>query len=185
MTRRTFIIGGTLAGAGVATAAIFSNRAPTRPGATVPQSPARFVSADGVLTVSLTASEQWVGVAGRQAHVYAFNGRVPGPMMEARAGDEVRLRLRNELFEPTNLHFHGLHVSPEGTADNVFLRIPGGDALDYAFRVPSQHPAGLFWVHPHLHGLVAKQVSLGLAAPFIIRGEVTASRKWRRHASTC
>jgi len=29
--------------------------------------------------------------------------------MEGRAGDDVRLRLRNELPEPTNLHYHGLH----------------------------------------------------------------------------
>lgn len=172
MTRRTFIIGGSAAAAAAAAAAIFSNRRPARPGVTVRDSPERFVSVDGMLTAALTASEQRIDVAGRLAQLYAFNGRVPGPVMELRAGDDVRLRLRNELSEPTNLHFHGLHVSPEGTADNIFLRIPAGEELDYAFRVPSQHPAGLFWVHPHLHGMVAKQVSLGLAAPFIIRGEL-------------
>jgi FtsP/CotA-like multicopper oxidase with cupredoxin domain len=130
------------------------------------------VSADGILSVALTASAQRVDVAGRQARLYAFNERVPGPVMELRAGDDVRLRLRNELSEPTNLHYHGLHVPPEGKADNIFLRIPAGEVFDYAFRLPPNHPAGLFWVHPHLHGLVAKQVSLGLAAPVIIRGEL-------------
>lgn len=172
MTRRTFIIGGSAAGAAAAGAAIFSNRRPARPGVTVRDSPERLVSVDGMLTATLTASEQRIDVAGRLAQLYAFNGRVPGPAMELRAGDDVRLRLRNELSEPTNLHFHGLHVSPEGTADNIFLQIPAGEELDYVFRVPSRHPAGLFWVHPHLHGMVAKQVSLGLAAPFIVRGEL-------------
>jgi len=125
-----------------------------------------------MLSVELTASEQSVDVAGTQGRLYTFNGRVPGPVMELRAGDDVRLRLRNELSEPTNLHYHGVHMSSEGTADNTFIRIPAGEVFDYAFRLPPNHPAGLFWVHPHLHGLVAKQVSLGLAAPFIIRGDL-------------
>lgn len=172
MTRRTFIIGGSAAGVAAATAAIWSNRGPARPGVRVTDSPQRFVSTGGVLSVELTASEQRVDVAGTQGRLYTFNGRVPGPVMELRAGDDVRLRLRNELSEPTNLHYHGVHVSPGGTADNIFLRIPAGEIFDYAFRVPPKHPAGLFWVHPHLHGLVAKQVSSGLAAPFIIRGEL-------------
>jgi len=65
-----------------------------------------------------------VDLAGGQARLYAFNGRVPGPLLEARPGDDVQLRLRNTLREPTNLHFHGLHVSPNGTADNIFIDIP-------------------------------------------------------------
>lgn len=58
-----------------------------------------------------------------------------------------------------------------------------GAVASYAFRVPEQHPAGLFWLHPHLHGSVARQVALGLAAPLIIRGaldavpEVSAARE--------
>ncbi|HVH27651.1 MAG TPA: multicopper oxidase family protein [Vicinamibacterales bacterium] len=172
MTRRTFIIGGSVAGAAAATAAILSNRGPAPPVATLTDSPQRFVAANGMLSVELTSSEQRVELAGTRGRLYTFNGRVPGPVLELRAGDDVRLRLRNELSEPTNLHFHGIHLPPDGKADNVFLRIPAGEFFDYAFRVPPNHPAGLFWVHPHLHGLVAKQVSLGLAAPFIVRGEL-------------
>lgn len=169
LTRRTFIIGSAASAAAAALTNCTSR--PTNDDAKT-TSPPRYASTDGVLTVALTASAQRVDLAGRQAYLYAFNGRVPEPVMETQAGDEVRLHLRNVLAEPTNLHFHGLHVSPAGTADNVFIRIPAGEALDYAFRIPTRHPAGLFWVHPHLHGLVAKQVSSGLAAPFIIRGEV-------------
>ena len=44
----------------------------------------------------------------------------------------------------------------------------------YAFRLPAHHPAGLCWLHPHLHGSVARQVSLGLAAPLVIRGALDA-----------
>ncbi|WP_448992619.1 multicopper oxidase family protein [Luteitalea sp.] len=134
----------------------------------------RFASADGRLDVDLVANEQWVDLAGARAWLMNFNGQVPGPLLELTAGDDVRIRLTNQLSEPTNLHFHGLHVPPDGTADNIFLELSPGEALTYAFRVPPNHPAGLYWLHPHLHGSVARQVSLGLAAPVVIRGALDA-----------
>ena len=137
-----------------------------------PVSGARASSVDGRLDVDLVASEQWVDLAGTRARLLAFNGQVPGPLMEVAAGDDVRIRLTNQLAEPTNLHFHGLHVPPDGTADNIFIEVPPGADRDYLFRVPADHQAGLFWVHPHVHGYVAGQVSLGLAAPIIIRGDL-------------
>jgi FtsP/CotA-like multicopper oxidase with cupredoxin domain len=115
-----------------------------------------------------------VGIAGRTARLYGFNGRVPGPTLEARPGDTVRLSFTNRLPEPTNLHYHGLHVPPVGRADNIFLEIPPGESLQYEFTLPGDHPAGLFWYHPHLHGLVARQVGRGLAAPLIVRGDLDA-----------
>ena len=134
----------------------------------------RAVSAGGQLDVDLIAKEEWVDLAGGRAWLSAFNGQVPGPLLEIAAGDDVRIRLTNQLSEPTNLHFHGLHVPPDGAADNIFLELSPGEAVTYAFRVPSNHPAGLYWLHPHLHGSVARQVSLGLAAPVVIRGALDA-----------
>ena len=131
-------------------------------------------SADGRRDVELVAKEGWVDLAGSRGWLLAFNGQVPGPLIELAAGDDVRIRLTNQLAEPTNLHFHGLHVPPDGTADNIFLELSPGEAVTYAFRVPASHPAGLYWLHPHLHGLVARQVSLGLAAPVVIRGALDA-----------
>ncbi len=131
-------------------------------------------SVDSRLTLNLRVAEAEVALAGRRAKLFAFNGRVPGPRLEAFAGDEVTLRLENALPEATNLHFHGLHVPPSGAADNIFLHIGSGEEFTYRFTIPRNHPTGLFWVHPHLHGAVARQVSRGLAAPFVIRGEIDA-----------
>ena len=50
-----------------------------------------------------------------------------------------------------------------GNADNVFLNISPGDRLTYEFQIPENHNAGMFWYHPHLHGLVAEQLFGGLA----------------------
>lgn len=133
-----------------------------------------FRSVDSRLNAELKAAETVVSLGGRRARLFTFNGRVPGPRLEARAGDDVTIRLDNALGEGTNLHFHGLHIPPTGAADNIFLHVEEGGSLTYRFTLPTNHPAGLFWMHPHSHGSVARQVSRGLAAPFVIRGEIDA-----------
>lgn len=126
----------------------------------------------GLIEVELEAEQKWIDVGGRNAYLFGFNGQVPGPILEARPGDHVRIRFRNSLPEPTNLHYHGLHVPPTGNADNSFLEIASGQSLTYEFDVPASHPGGTFWYHPHMHGSVARQVSRGLAGVFIVRGEL-------------
>lgn len=126
----------------------------------------------GLVDVSLEAQQGWFNIGGRSGYLYGFNGQVPGPVIEARPGDHVRVRFRNRLPEDTNLHYHGLHVSPTGNADNSFLEIPQGEDLTYDFDLPVSHLGGTFWYHPHMHGSVARQVARGLAGVFIVRGEL-------------
>ena len=102
----------------------------------------------------------------------AYNGQVPGPRLEARPGDTVRIRFTNNLPEPTNIHYHGLNISHSGNADNVFLSVEPGETFAYEFAIPDDHPAGTFWYHPHRHGFVADQVFAGLSGFFVIRGEL-------------
>lgn len=132
----------------------------------------RMRSQEGVLDLSLTAQTGSVSLAGRHAALYSYNGSVPGPRLEIRPGDHVRIRFTNRLPEPTNLYFHGLHVSPSGNADNVFLEIPPGESQIYEFSLPQDHRGGTYWYHPHVHHLVARQVWAGLAGLLIVRGEL-------------
>jgi hypothetical protein len=131
-----------------------------------------ITSQDGVLDLSLMAQTGSVSLAGRRAALFSYNGSVPGPRLEIRPGDHVRIRFANRLPEPTNLHFHGLHVSPSGNADNVFLEIPAGEGQTYEFSLPQDHRGGTYWYHPHVHHLVARQVWAGLAGLLIVRGEL-------------
>ncbi|MEO0984313.1 MAG: multicopper oxidase family protein [Cyanobacteria bacterium J06639_14] len=137
-------------------------------------SPSVYRSLAGLLEVSLQASQERLALGSQTANLLTYNGQVPGPRLEAKSGDTVRILLKNQLEQPTNLHFHGLHIPPTGNADNVFLMVPHGETQSYEFTIPKQHPGGLFWYHPHPHGLVAEQVFGGLAGPLIIRGEVDA-----------
>lgn len=117
------------------------------------------------------------------------------PTIEVTPGDTVRITLNNKLpadstcidwngdvdtphcFNGTNLHAHGLWVSPTGNSDNVLLRINPGVSFQYEYNIPPDHPAGTFWYHSHLHGSTALQVSSGMAGALIVRGDRLPSEK--------
>jgi FtsP/CotA-like multicopper oxidase with cupredoxin domain len=95
------------------------------------------------------------------------------PTIEVNPGDTVRITLHNKLppdpscvatgmdpdtphcFNGTNLHSHGLWVSPTGNSDNVLLSINPGVDFQYEYNIPPDHPAGTFWYHSHRHGSTA------------------------------
>jgi FtsP/CotA-like multicopper oxidase with cupredoxin domain/peroxiredoxin len=125
-----------------------------------------------------------------EVDVITYNGRLVGPTIRVRRGTTLKIKLVNELpaaevpalaapeqEEPphdlytTNLHLHGLHVSPAGSSDNVFRSIPAGSSYQYRFAIPTDHPAGTFWYHPHKHGSVAYQMANGMAGALIVEGD--------------
>lgn len=80
-----------------------------------------------------------------------------------RAGADVPLYPKQLESSPLNLHTHGLHVSPDGNADNVLLDIPAGMGNTFDYAVPDDMPHGLYWYHSHRHTLTAQQTYRGLA----------------------
>jgi suppressor of ftsI len=74
----------------------------------------------------------------------------------------------------TNLHVHGLHVSPSDNSDNIFLRVPAGESFQYEYQIRSDQPAGLYWYHPHLHHRATDQVFGGMAGAIIVEGDIDA-----------
>lgn len=137
----------------------------------LPQLPL-YKSSEGLLEIDLEAKETLVNIGGKSAPLLTYNGQIPAPRLEAKPGDKVRIHFTNNLSQPTNIHYHGLHIPITGNADNVFLKIEPGKQLTYEFQIPFNHPPGTFWYHPHLHGLVAEQLFGGLAGLFIVRGEL-------------
>ena len=76
-------------------------------------------------------------------------GSFVAPTLMVSPGHLVRVKLVNPLHQPTNLHFHGLEVSPSGDADNIFVSVNPGHAFQYSFRLPRAAPAGTYWYHSH------------------------------------
>ena len=127
-----------------------------------------LLSEGGLLEVRLEAARGSIEVAGREATILGYNGGLPGPTLRLRPGDTCRVELANRLDEVTNLHLHGLHVSPEGSGDNVFVEVQPGATHRYEYQLPDDHPPGVYWYHPHHHGTVADQVFGGLYGAIIV-----------------
>ncbi len=117
--------------------------------------------------VRLEAAPTELEVAGQPVSLLTYNGQFPGPLVRAPEGGLLRIELVNRLDEPTNLHFHGLHVSPGANSDNVFVSVPPGGRFLYELAVPQGH-GGTFWYHPHAHHRLARQLWRGLAGPLIL-----------------
>jgi FtsP/CotA-like multicopper oxidase with cupredoxin domain len=96
-----------------------------------------------------------------------FDGLLTPPVLKLEPGDSLTLQLVNGMTGSdkwTNLHFHGFAVSPVPPADNVIsIHVAPGDSFQYRMRLPGDHQQGLFWYHPHPHGVSAGQVGGGMA----------------------
>lgn len=140
--------------------------------------------------VRLRSYQQTDGLAldGRDEHAATFMA----PTVVMAPGQTVRFKLHNRLkplpaeqcattdinaarprgcFNDTNLHSHGLWVSPAGNSDNVLISIKPGVDFEYEYNIPIDHPAGTFWYHPHQHGATAMQVASGMAGALVVEGE--------------
>jgi FtsP/CotA-like multicopper oxidase with cupredoxin domain len=155
--------------AGALTAAPAANHQ-LRPAAETFRQPPAMTSRAGVLRVSLAPALTTVTVAGRQVQLMAYNGSYVPPTLRVHPGDTIRVRFPNGLLQPTNLHVHGLAVSPLGNSDNPFLHVAPGDTQEYEIRVPVDHAPGMFWYHPHPHGLSDAQTRNGMSGALIVEG---------------
>jgi FtsP/CotA-like multicopper oxidase with cupredoxin domain len=124
----------------------------------------------GRLKTTFTAEERRVTVAGVRVRGKSYRGEFIGPTLRVRPGDTLEIRLVNRLPEPTNLHTHGLHVSPIGISDNVLRTMPAGSANAVRVRIPRSLSPGTYWYHTHAHGLVEEQIFSGLAGLIVVEG---------------
>lgn len=117
---------------------------------------------------------------------FAYNSSVAGPTLVMEQGNKYHVFVENniddiplELFKPhfintfgeyskTNIHFHGLQVSPSGMSDNIFRNAKATQSISYELDIPPDHPPGLFFYHPHHHGSITAQATLGLYGAFYV-----------------
>ena len=135
--------------------------------------PEEFRSHDGILDATLTAAPGPVRLGNVTFQGTLYNGSYLPPLMRARTGDILRIAFRNQLSEdPSNLHFHGMAVSPKGNSDNVFIHVHPGEDFKYEVQIPAhgRQGPGLYWYHPHAHGFVSGQMLGGLSGGIVIDG---------------
>lgn len=134
--------------------------------------PVVLKSQDGKLSLNLDNTKQKVRIGNDEMDSRVYNGEYIGQTWDIKGGDTVRVKFENNMDQPTNLHFHGGHVSPKGNSDNVLLSIKPGEDFQYEYKLPKDHPPGLYWYHPHLHGYTDVQVGGGMVGAIIVRGDI-------------
>jgi len=115
---------------------------------------------------------------------FLFKGREEPPVIRAVPGEDIRLTYVNAMATEsrekcigrpctnmTNLHFHGLHVSPDAPQDDVIsmMAMPG-ESLHYVVNIPIDQPPGLYWYHTHPHGESYQQDLDGMSGAIVIDG---------------
>jgi FtsP/CotA-like multicopper oxidase with cupredoxin domain len=97
--------------------------------------------------------------------IWGYEGIVPGPLLRVRQADELRVRLVNELEQPTVVHWHGLRLpnAMDGVPHLTQMPIAPGESFDYRFVAPD---AGTFWYHSHF--LSSEQLGRGLYGVLIV-----------------
>ena len=101
-----------------------------------------------VVEVQLEASEfQWEIAPEKVVDAWGFNKQLPGPVLKANQGDTLVVKLKNNLKEPTTIHWHGIRLpAPMDGTDAVQKLVEPGEEFEYRFVVPD---AGTFWYHSH------------------------------------
>ena len=174
LNRRSFLIGtGVVAGTSMAsTLGINGFMDQGIASAPLLKEPERISSVNKVLNLNLEASELMVPFNGGKRWALAYNKSIPAPTLLAAPGDTLNLKLMNATSLPTNLHTHGLHVSPAKNGDNPLIEIMPGESFQYSIKIPKNQTSGTFWYHPHHHKFTAQQVSGGLAGAIIIKDKI-------------
>ncbi len=97
--------------------------------------------------------------------IWGYDGLVPGPTLRLKRGDELKVRLFNDLPEPTVIHWHGVRLpnAMDGVPHLTQHPVEPGKTFDYRFTVPD---AGTYWYHSHLYS--SEQLERGLYGPLIV-----------------
>jgi len=75
-------------------------------------------------------------------------------------------------LQSTNVHFHGMNISPNCHQDDVITTLiqPGTPGFEFKIPIPKDEPPGLYWYHPHVHGFTEFQVNGGAAGALVVEG---------------
>ena len=157
--------------------------------------PPSLFSRDGVLSVDL-AYRSAVDSDGRTLYCFTTPDGKESPTLHVSPGDRLNVTVTNTLPQPVpasavqlttsgsnlcgaaaqdassmNIHYHGTNTSPGCHGDDVIhTMINAGQTFTYNLQFPLDEPPGLYWYHPHVHGLTERDVLGGASGALIVDG---------------
>jgi len=102
-------------------------------------------------------------IPGKVVNLWGYNGSAPGPTIQAKQGDRVRIIVDNHLPEATSMHWHGFDIpfDMDGSPGLSQDAIPPGGRYSYEFTLQQE---GTYFYHSHM----AMQEMLGTIGSFIM-----------------
>ncbi|MEW9547172.1 multicopper oxidase family protein [Nonomuraea sp. NPDC050783] len=104
-------------------------------------------------------------VPGKRTPTWGVNGAYLGPTVRARRGEQVTMRVVNNLGQTTTIHWHGMHL-PAAMDGGPHQPIAAGGTWSPQWTI--DQPASTLWYHPHLHSVTAEHVYRGVAGLFLV-----------------
>jgi FtsP/CotA-like multicopper oxidase with cupredoxin domain len=163
------------------------------PGGDVPRPP-DITSENGRIDVSMTYNTT-VDKLGRTLFCFTTSDGMQSPTLHVNPGDTIHIHLTNLVpdvpgaprmplpnpmeacgaaeMTPSsiNMHFHGTNTSPTCHSDEVIRTlINSGESFDYALHIPKDEPPGLYWYHPHVHGISSAALQGGATGAIEVEG---------------
>jgi FtsP/CotA-like multicopper oxidase with cupredoxin domain len=168
-----------------------SNSCPRFPAGSVVHNPPALFSHRGILEVNLSYQTR-TDSDGRTLFSFMTPEGLENPTLHVQPGDHLIINLTNntptspvEVTLPSpgacgdivmtqssvNLHYHGTNTSPRcGQDEVVHTIINSRQTFRYDIAFPSDEPPGLYWYHPHVHGLVEAALQGGASGAIIVEG---------------
>jgi manganese oxidase len=102
-------------------------------------------------------------IPGKVVNLWGYNGSAPGPTIQVKQGDRVRILVDNHLPEATSMHWHGFDIpfDMDGSPGLSQDAIPPGGRYSYEFTLQQE---GTYFYHSHM----AMQEMLGMIGAFIM-----------------
>ncbi len=96
----------------------------------------------------LTIDEVMVNYTGQRRVATAINGSIPGPTLRMREGDDITIRVTNNMSKTSSIHWHGLILpsNMDGVPGLSYAGIKPGETYVYRFKAVQN---GTFWYHSH------------------------------------
>jgi len=184
-----------LAGNACAALADDAGTCPRPPAGSVAAPPPDLWSQNGVLNVAFNYYTT-VDPAGRTLFCFVTPDGLESPTLHVNPGDTLNVTVTNLVPPPPpgsptevvsnstnrcgdmtmtitslNIHYHGTNTSPACHGDQVVHTIiNSGETFNYSLQVPTDEPPGLYWYHPHVHGIAEAAVQGGASGAIVVEG---------------
>jgi suppressor of ftsI len=124
----------------------------------------------GVAKATFRVSRATVPIGNTTVRTLVYGDSYLPPSIRVARGDRIELTLVNDGDQSTNIHYHGMQVSPLEYGDNIWTRVPPSHEYTYRITIPEYHQPGLYWHHSHAHQSSERLVMSGLAGAVIVDG---------------